>query len=179
MAVRSGHGASPEFDSTHRIVYNFWRGSCCSHGVDTYRWEKGDLVAIDSQQSHLVPVLRQGKVAYLYSVPGYVEGEIAYSPRVVRDSAGKLRLEGVDATTFEIDDEPFAWGPSLAVDVFAIDRKGASRRVRSETMRWKRIRNEQGVRWCPDLAVYDIDRNRIARHLVDMADICSDTDPDR
>jgi hypothetical protein len=171
--------SSPEFDPTHRIVYHFWRGSCCSHGVETYRWHGGDLVAIDNQASHLMPVLRQGKLSYLYSVPGYDDGEIIYSPRLVRDRSGKLALEGVDTTTFAIDDEPFAWGPSLAVNVFAIDRKGASRRVRTETMRWRRIKDGRGVRWCPDLAVYDIDRHRIARHLVDMSDICSDTDPDQ
>jgi hypothetical protein len=169
--------SSPEFDPAHRLVYHFWRGSCCSHGVDTYRWKDGDLVALDSQESHLVPVLRQGKVSYLYSVPGYVDGEIVYSPRIVRDHNGKLDLEGFDATTFELNDEPFAWGESLAVDVFKIDRKGASRRERSDTMRWRRIDDATGLRWCADLAAYDIDQRRIMRRLIDTPESCTDKDP--
>jgi hypothetical protein len=168
---------SPEFDPKHRIVYNSWRGSCCSHGVDTYRWKDGDLAAVDSQESHLVPVLRQGKVSYLYSVPGYVDGKIVFSPRIVRDAAGKLQLEGIDDATFELEDEPFAWSESLAVDVFAIDAEGASRRARSDAMRWKRIKDDAGLRWCPYLAVYDIDRHRIVRRLVDSPESCPDTAP--
>lgn len=168
---------SPEFDPKHRIVYSFWRGSCCSHGVDTYRWKDGELEALDSQASHLMPVLRQGKVRYLYSVPGYVDGVIVYSPRIVRDHAGKLQLEGVDDATFELEDEPFAWGESLAVDVFAVAAKGGSRRERSDAMRWQRIKDEAGLRWCPNLAVYDIDRHRIVRRLVDTPESCIDTAP--
>lgn len=170
---------SPEFDPKHRIVYSSWRGSCCSHGVDTYRWKGGDLEALDSQASHLLPVLRQGKLGYLYSMPGYIDGEIVFSPRIVRDATGRLRLEGIDDTTLELEDEPFAWGESLAVDVFAIDAKGASRRVRSDAMRWKRLRDDAGLRWCPHLAVYDIDRRRIVRRLVDTPESCTDTAPGR
>ena len=168
---------SPEFDALHRIVYNAWRGSCCSHGVDTYRWKDGDLIAIDSQESRLIPVLRQGKLGYLYSVPGYADGQIVYSPRIVRDRSGKLDLQDFDATTSPLEDQPFAWGESLAVDVFKIDRKGAARREGSQTMRWRRIKNGQGVRWCPDLAVYDIDQRRIARRLVDTPESCTNSDP--
>ncbi|MEQ1513670.1 MAG: hypothetical protein ABL934_13465 [Lysobacteraceae bacterium] len=168
---------SPEFDPKHRIVYSFWRGSCCSHGVDTYRWKDGDLEALDSEASHLLPVLRQGKLGYLYSMPGYVDGKIVFSPRIVRDAAGKLQLEGIDDATFELEDEPFAWSESLAVDVFAIDAEGASRRVRSDAMRWKRIKDAAGLRWCPNLAVYDVDRHRIVRRLVDSPESCPDTAP--
>lgn len=168
---------SPEFDPKHRIVYSFWRGSCCSHGVDTYRWKDGDLEALDSEASHLMPVLRQGKLSYLYSMPGYVDGKIDFSPRIARDATGKLQLQGIDDATFELEDEPFAWGESLAVDVFAIDAKGSSQRVRSDAMRWKRIKDNAGLRWCPNLAVYDIDRHRIVRRLVDTPESCTDTAP--
>lgn len=168
---------SPEFDPKHRIVYSYWRGSCCSHGVDTYRWKNGDLEAVDRQESHLVPVLRAGKLGYLYSMPGYVDGAIVYSPRVVRDHDGRLTLEGPDAASLELEDEPFAWGESLAVDVFAVDEAGASRRERVETMRWRRIKDAAGLRWCPDLAAYDIDRHRIVRQRVDTPESCTETAP--
>lgn len=168
---------SPEFDAKHRIVYSQWRGSCCSHGVDTYRWKNGDLEAVDSQESHMLPVLQAGKLGYLYSMPGYVDGAIVYTPRVVRGRDGKLALEGVDTARLELEDEPFAWGESLAVDVFAVDAGGTSRRERVETMRWRRIKDAAGLRWCPDLAAYDVDRHRIVRQRVDTPESCTDTAP--
>lgn len=171
------HLTSPEFDPEHRIVYSFWRGSCCSHGVDTYRWKDGDLEAVDRQESHQVPVLRAGKLGYLYSVPRYVDGAIVYSPRVVRRQDGTLMLEGADAASLKLEDGPFFWNESLAVDVYAVDAAGASRRERVETMRWRRIKDAAGLRWCPDLAAYDIDRHRIVRQRVDTPESCTDTAP--
>lgn len=169
--------SSPEFDPKHRIVYHHWRGSCCSHGVGTYQWEGGELVAVDSQESHLVPVWRDGKLGYMYSVPAYVNGKIEFAPRIVRDQTGGLRLDGVDIQKLELHDEPFAWGPSLAVDVFALGSSGESRLEVSESMRWLLVDDDKGKRWCPDVAAYDIDRRRIARHTVDTPESCSDSDP--
>ena len=168
---------SPEFDPLHRIVYNHWRGSCCSHGVDTYRWEGGELVPVDSRESHMVPVWHGGKLGYLYSVPAYVDGRVEYSPRIVRDRTGGLRLEGADIRKLDLLDEPFVWRNLLTVEVFALDASGTSRLEVSEEMRWLRLDDDKGERWCPDVAAYDVDRQRISRHTVDTPESCSDTDP--
>jgi hypothetical protein len=169
--------SSPEFDPKHRIVYHHWRGSCCSHGIETYRWEGEELVAADSRESHLVPIWRDGKLGYMYSMPTYVDGKIEYAPRIIRDRAGELSLDGVEIQKLELYDEPFAWGTSLAVDVFALDASGQSRLESSEAMRWLRLDDGKGKRWCPDVAAYDMDRRRISRHTVDTPESCSDTDP--
>jgi hypothetical protein len=169
---------SPEFDPQHRIVYHHWRGSCCTHGVDTFRWKGGELEPAESGASHLVPIWRDGKLGYMYSVPAYANGKIEYSPRIVRDRTGRLRLDGVETQKLELLDEPFAWGgASLSVDVFDLDSSGGSRLEVSEAMRWLLVDDDRGKRWCPDVAAYDIDRRRIARHIVDAPESCSSTDP--
>lgn len=168
---------SPEFDAQHRIVYNHWRGSCCSHGVDTYQWNGGELELLESRESHFLPIWRDGKLGYMYSMPAYANGKIEYSPRVVRDRSGGLRLDGVDVQNLELDDAPIAWGPSLAVDVFALDASGESRLEASEAMRWLFVDDDKGKRWCPEVAAYDIERRRITRHTVDTPESCGDTDP--
>jgi hypothetical protein len=168
---------SPGFDSRHRIVFHHWRGSCCSHGVATFRWNGGELEAVDSGESLQVPIWRGGKLGYMYSVPRYVDGSIEYSPRIVRDHAGELRLDGVDAKQLELLDEPYAWGQGVALEVFALDRSGGTRPVVSEAMRWVLVDDDKGKRWCPDVAAYDSDRRLVARHIVDAPESCSDTDP--
>ncbi|NVJ11280.1 nitrite reductase, partial [Myxococcus sp. AM001] len=49
--------SSAEFDPVHRIVYSYWRASCCEHGVSTYRWNGGDLEEVDTQSSYLLPLM--------------------------------------------------------------------------------------------------------------------------
>ncbi len=172
---------SPEFDAKHGIVYHFWRGSCCSHGVETYRWKSGDLVALGSEESHFMPVRRQGKIHYLYSVPMYEDGHIVFSPRVVRDRNGGLHLEpmeGIDSKANDIDDDsPPAWSEALAVDVYKQRSDGSFALESSQHMRWRRVIKSDPKRWCPELAVYDIDKQRVDRQRIDDPDLCTDTDP--
>ncbi|VEB50706.1 putative nitrite reductase [Salmonella enterica subsp. enterica] len=30
---------SPEIDAEHKQIVSYWRGGCCSHGVNVYRWK--------------------------------------------------------------------------------------------------------------------------------------------
>lgn len=168
---------SPMFDHARKLVYNDWRGSCCSHGVDIYRWKDGELVRIDGAESHFMPVVRGGKLGYVYSVPSYEDGRIVFAPRIERDPRGRLRPSATlrDA---EIDFETAPpWSDALKVDVYASDGKDGARLVSSHAMRWRKLDSGGKTRWCPDAAYFDLDRGRIDRRLIDDAEACTDSDP--
>ncbi|MBN8701280.1 MAG: hypothetical protein J0L54_16855 [Chitinophagales bacterium] len=41
---------SPEFDSKTKLIYSFWRGSCCDHGQSTYRYINGKPTLIEESE---------------------------------------------------------------------------------------------------------------------------------
>lgn len=168
---------SPMFDAARKLVYNYWRGSCCSHGVDVYRWENGELQRIDGAESHYMPVARGGKLGYVYSVPSYESGRILFAPRIERDANGRLR-PSTPLADADIDFETAPpWSDALKVDVYASDGDGGARLLSSHAMRWRKLGGGKRVRWCPDVAYLDLDRGRIDRRVVDGADDCTDSDP--
>lgn len=168
---------SPMFDDAHRLVYHYWRGSCCSHGVDVYRWENGELTRIDGAESHFMPVMRGGRLGYVYSAPSYENGRIVFAPRVERDPRGHLRLAPLALDAIDFETAP-PWSEALEVEIYdARDGTGAARLAASHAMRWRKLGRGATARWCPDVAYFDLDRRRIGRRLVDDAEACTDTDP--
>lgn len=69
---------SPEPDAEYKQIISYWRGSCCSHGVDVYRWKGKEVELIESGSSYLQPVLSKGKMYTCYVVPYYHDGHIRY-----------------------------------------------------------------------------------------------------
>lgn len=45
---------SPEFNSTNKLIYSFWRSGCCHHGNTTYEYIDGKIttIRIDEVQSN-------------------------------------------------------------------------------------------------------------------------------
>jgi hypothetical protein len=41
---------SPDFDSEKKLIYSFWRGSCCDHGSSTYKYIKGKPTLIEESE---------------------------------------------------------------------------------------------------------------------------------
>lgn len=41
---------SPEFDPQKKLIYSFWRGSCCGHGQRTYRYVNGKPTLIEESE---------------------------------------------------------------------------------------------------------------------------------
>ncbi len=60
---------SPEPDAEYKQIVSHWRGGCCSHGIDVYRWKGKEVELIDSGSSYLQPVLSKGKMYTCYVIP--------------------------------------------------------------------------------------------------------------
>jgi hypothetical protein len=41
---------SPDFDPKKKLIYSFWRGSCCDHGLSTYRYINGKPTLIEESE---------------------------------------------------------------------------------------------------------------------------------
>jgi hypothetical protein len=167
---------SPMFDTERKRIYHYWRGSCCSHGVDVYRWNKGELVRVNGAQSHFTAVKRGGKLGFVYSTPGYENGRIVFSPRIERDAKGALRLTTGAQNEIDFETSP-PWSERLKLDIYATDDKGGMALKSSLSMRWLKHTVGEDTLWCPDLPYFDLDNKRIAREVVEEGDVCTDTKP--
>lgn len=166
---------SPEFDPVHRIVYSYWRASCCEHGVTTYRWQGGDVGEIESQSSYLLPVLDKGQRRLCYIIPSYGNGFIEYPSRVEQSANGRMKLHGLDPKTCDLYEGAFLertyidiWKPSL-------DGQQPTR-LRRETVAWKLTDTPAGQQYCPEVPFFDKDRVRRVV-LRENPDLCSKSDP--
>jgi hypothetical protein len=41
---------SPDFDAKNKLIYSFWRGSCCDHGHSTYKYINGKPTLIEEAE---------------------------------------------------------------------------------------------------------------------------------
>jgi hypothetical protein len=41
---------SPEFDQKKKLIYSFWRASCCDHGLSTYKYVGGKPTLIEEAE---------------------------------------------------------------------------------------------------------------------------------
>ncbi|MFV3308005.1 XAC2610-related protein [Pseudomonas sp. NY15181] len=166
---------SPEFDPVHRVVYSYWRASCCEHGVTTYRWQDGDVEEIDSQSSYVLPVLDKGQRRGCYIMPSYENGFIEYASRVEQSANGRLKLHGVDPKTCDLDEGSLL--ERTYIDIWQPSLDGQQPiRLRSEKVAWKLTETSAGQRFCPEVPFFDKDRVRRVV-LRDNLDLCSESSP--
>lgn len=76
---------SPEVDPDYQQIVSHWRGSCCSHGINVYRWEGKEVKQVDGGESYLQPVLSNGKMFNCYIIPEYGNGHVIYPVRRQKD----------------------------------------------------------------------------------------------
>ncbi|RQR53775.1 nitrite reductase [Burkholderia sp. Bp9125] len=165
---------SPDFDPAHRIIWTSWRASCCDHGVTTYRWQGSDVTEIDTQSSHILPILDGDTRRYCYVIPEYGDGYIEYPQRIEQTGAGlksTIRdLEGCDIGAPSFLERTYVdiWKPGAAGH--------APKVLRTEEVRWKRTQIAGEPRFCPEVPFYD--HGRIRRIVLrDDPEQCSTTDP--
>lgn len=167
--------SSPEFDPVHRIVYTFWRASCCEHGVSTYRWQGSDVEEIESQSSYFLPIIDGSEKRLCYITPSYSNGHIEFPSRVEQSGDGQLKLRQIDPGTCDIEEGLFLertyielWKPSLPGQKPTL--------VQTEEVAWEPTQTPAGQRFCPEVPFFD--KGRIRRIVLkDKPDLCSDADP--
>lgn len=167
--------SSAEFDPIHRIIYAYWRASCCEHGVSTYRWKGGDVEEVESQSSYFLPLLDGTKRRLCYLTPSYGNGFVEFTSRVEQAANGQLELVQIDPKTCDIDEGSFLerthidiWKPGLPGQKLTL--------LRTEKVAWKPALTSAGQRFCPEVPFFD--NGRIRRMLLDESpQQCSETAP--
>lgn len=167
--------SSAEFDPVHRILYSYWRASCCEHGVSTYRWKGGDVEEVDSQSSYLLPLLDGTKRRLCYIAPSYGNGFIEFASRVEQTGGGRLKLRQIDPKTCDIDDGAFL--ERTYIDIWQPAPPGQKPTLmRTEGIAWKPTETTAGQRYCPEVPFFD--NGRIRRIVLsENPDLCSEKDP--
>lgn len=167
--------SSADFDPTHRIVYSYWRASCCEHGVSTYRWKGNDVEEVETQSSYFMPLLDGATRRLCYITPSYHDGFIEYASRVEQAADGQLKLRQIDPKTCDIDDGAFL--ERTYIDIWKPGPLGQKPTLlRTEEIAWKPAKTAAGQRYCPEVPFFDNGRIR-RRVLSENPDLCSEKDP--
>src|SRR3989338_7827898 len=167
--------SSAEFDPVHRIVYSYWRASCCEHGVSTYRWNQGDLDEVDTQSSYLLPLMYGTERRRCYITPSYIDGKIEFASRVEQVSDGSLKLRQIDPKSCDIDSG--AHYERTYIDIWQPSQNGQKPTLlRTEEIAWKQTETSVGQRFCPEVPFFD--SGRIKRVVLsENLDMCSEQNP--
>lgn len=167
--------SSAEFDPVHRIIYAYWRASCCEHGVSTYRWKEGDIEEVETQSSYLLPVLDGAQRRLCYITPSYRNGFIEFASRVEQTVDGQLKLRQIDPKTCDIDDGTFL--ERTYIDIWKPDsNEQKPTLLRTEAIAWKPVETAAGQRYCPEVPFFDDGRIRRIM-LSENPDLCSEEGP--
>ncbi|KAF0863419.1 nitrite reductase [Pseudomonas sp. LD120] len=167
--------SSAEFDPVHRIVYTYWRASCCEHGVSTYRWKQGDVEEVESRSSYVLPVLEGTTRRLCYITPSYGNGFIEFKSRVEQAADGRLKLRQIDPKTCDIYDDTFL--QRAYIDIWKPAPLGQRPTLlRTEEIAWKPTQTSAGKRYCPEVPFFD--RGRIQRIVLrERPELCSEKAP--
>jgi hypothetical protein len=167
--------SSAEFDPVHRVVYSYWRASCCEHGVSTYRWNGGDVEEVDTKSSYFMPLVDGAERRLCYIMPSYQNGEIEFTSRVEQISDGSLNLLQIDPKTCDIDAWVFL--ERTYIDIWQPAQSGQKPTLlRTEEIAWKQTETSAGQRYCPEVPFFDSGRiNRVV--LSENPDMCSEQGP--
>lgn len=168
--------SSAEFDPVHRIVYSYWRASCCEHGVSTYRWTDGDIEEIDFQSSYLLPLMDGTERRRCYIMPSYIDGKIEFANRAEQVSDGSLKLRQIHPKSCDIDSG--AHYERMYIDIWQPSQNGQiPTLLRTEEIAWKQTETSVGQRFCPEVPFFD--SGRIKRVVLsENPDLCSEQKPD-
>ena len=154
---------SPVFDTKAKRIYSSWRASCCSHGLDIYTWKDGKPKPVEQAESYVLPVRKAGKVMGCYITPEYKDGHIVWPDALYRNADG-LSLGGAPVTADNCDIDVASSMSTAQLQVLAPAQPGRKASVLSAYgMSYAEVNTPQGKRYCPDLAVFDVDARKIVR----------------
>lgn len=156
---------SPEPDAEYKQIVSYWRGSCCSHGVDVYRWKGKEVELFDRGESYLQPVINKGKMYTCYVIPSYVNGRILYP--LVRKNDHLTQPLSLDRTC-----EPFELTTTNIRTVLQPEKPGTQ--PESIEIKWQENKASPDE-FCP--LVPFVEGDKISPRLVtnkDIPDICID-----
>ncbi|HCP3495407.1 TPA: nitrite reductase [Escherichia coli] len=157
---------SPEPDAEYKQIVSHWRGSCCSHGVDVYRWKGKEVELIERGSSYLQPVLSKGKMYTCYVIPSYYDGRIFY---LQERKNGHLTPTFTDVKGCE----PF----QLTTDIrTVIQSQKPGMKPESIEIQWQEDKASPGE-FCP--LVPFVEGDKLSPRLVtnkDISDICISRD---
>ena len=163
---------SPEFDAVHHRVWNFWRSSCCDHGIDVFTWKNGYLEPDGSGESYVLPVRVGATDYYCYIMPAYIDGRVEYPDAAMKDKSGKVvvsgELKGCDI------------GPNMLertrVDVWQKKADGTLVLASTQGVTWQKTQVKGATRYCPIVPFVNAGRI-VPAALTSDPDLCSEDDP--
>lgn len=160
---------APDIDEKYQNIVSFWRGSCCSHGVNVYRWKGDDVMLVEQGSSYMQPLWVKGKAYHCYIVPGYRNGHVSWP---VQERNGKL-------TPLPWDEEICSELDSSEHLLTMIQSATDPGDVRMETLRWKKVVTSGGARWCPEVPFLDGDKitRRVLKQSEYVEALCQKQDP--
>ncbi|CAL4868687.1 hypothetical protein MMA231_02976 [Asticcacaulis sp. MM231] len=163
---------SPEFDAEHHKVWNFWRGSCCDHGIDVFTWKNGNLEPDGSGESYVMPVRVGTTDYYCYVTPAYVDGRVGYPDAAIKDASGKVLvrgdLKGCDVGPYMLE--------RTRVDVWQKKADGTLVLTDTQGVTWQKTQVNGATRYCP--VVPFVNNGQIVPAALNSdPDLCSEDDP--
>ena len=154
---------SPVFDTKAQRIYSNWRASCCSHGLDIYAWKDGKLKPVEQDESYVLPVRKAGKLMGCYITPEYKDGHIVWPGALYRNADG-LSVEGAPVSAENCDIDVASSLSTAQLQVLAPQQPGRKASVLAAYgMSYVEVDTPQGKRYCPDLAVFDVDARKVVR----------------
>lgn len=154
---------SPGFDAKNQRIYNEWRGSCCSHGVDIYAWKAGKLKVVEQGESYVLPVRKAGKLMGCYIVPVYKDGHVVWPDALYRKADGLAMGRPPAADWCDLDVRSSS-SQGNRLDVLAPQQPGQAAKVLAAYgSSYVEVKTPKGKRYCPDLMAFDADARKLVR----------------
>lgn len=156
---------SPDRDEKYQHIVSFWRGSCCSHGVNVYRWQDKHVVLVEQGESYMQPILAQGKMLSCYVIPDYQEGRVTYPLKRVRGELTPWKIDKNDAC------DPLTSVEQVQT-VIQPDKPGDEPEILPVS--WQADKTHPGY-YCPVVPFFD-GRKIVPRQVTnnDVNDVCMD-----
>lgn len=72
--------SSPDFDPKKKLIYSFWRGSCCDHGLSTYKYVNGRPTLIEESE------IKEENGKVITTTKKLVNGKMKLIKKIIEDA---------------------------------------------------------------------------------------------
>ena len=139
----------------------------------------GKLKPVEQDESYVLPVRKAGKLMGCYITPEYKDGHIVWPGALYRNADG-LSVEGAPVSAENCDIDVTSSLSTAQLQVLAPQQPGRKASVLAAYgMSYVEVDTPQGKRYCPDLAVFDVDARKVVRVQLteNAAETCLDEKP--